>query len=136
MIDHLNAVKAVLSPLRPCFVTAVPQGTSLSYPYFLVWPSNGSPGPDGALDRNADLSFLVSVTSVGVTADSAGILARSGRSLLGPDRPVRLPLAGRLAWVSWSGFATAGPDEQVTLPASNSHPVIEVHQYRVESTPA
>jgi hypothetical protein len=135
VIAHLNAVKALLVPEgRPVHVLDATGETS--YPYFLVWPSTGAPGPDGALDQNADLSFLIGVTAVGATVDSAGIVARNGKARLGPSKPVPLVVAGRLAWIRWEGLATANVDRDVTLPGSNTHPAFEAHLYRVESAPA
>lgn len=136
MIAHLNAVKALLEPLgSPVYLIDATGATS--YPYFLVWLSpTGGPGPDGALDQNADLSLLIGVTAVGASADSAGGRATKGKLLLGPTKPTPLVVAGRKAWIRWEGFGNAGVDRDVTLPNTNTHPAFEAHLYRVESAPA
>jgi len=135
VIAHLQAVKALLVPLgRP--VHLVDATGETSYPYFLVWPSTGAPGVDGALDQNADLSFLVGVTAVGQTVDSAGIVARNGKVLLGPSKSVPLVVAGRKAWIKWAGLGSAGVDRDVTMTGTNTHPAFEAHMYQVESIPA
>jgi hypothetical protein len=134
MIAHLEAVQALLAPVRQThLIEAV--GT-LTYPYFLVWPSTGAPGLDGALDLNADLSFLIGVTSVGENPTSAGRVASSGKQVLGPTKFVPLTVTGRRASIKWEGFATANVDRDVTLPNTNRHPAFEAHLYRVESIPA
>lgn len=139
MISHLEGVQALLVPTgrQVHLIEAVAEpGEPLVYPYFLVWPSTGDPGADGQLDQNADLSFLVGVTSVGENPTSAGRVARAGKQLLGPSKFVPLAVPGRKAWIKWEGFATASVDRDVTLPDANRHPAFEVHLFRVESTPA
>lgn len=135
MIAHLNAVKALLVPVGNPVHVIDATGT-LTYPYFLVWPSTGAPGVDAALDQNADLSFLIGVTAVGTAVDSAGIVARNAKTVLGPSKFVPLTVSGRRAWIRWEGLATANVDRDVTLPNSNTHPAFEAHLYRVESIPA
>jgi hypothetical protein len=135
VIGHLQAVKALLVPLgRP--VHLVDATGETAYPYFIVWPSTGAPGVDGALDQNADLSFLIGVTGVGETVDSAGIISRNARAILGPTKPVPLAVTGRRAWIRWEGLASANVDRDVTITGTNRHPAFEAHQYRVESIPA
>jgi hypothetical protein len=96
MIAHLKAVKALLEAQgRP--VHLIDATGETSFPYYLVWPSTGAPGADAPLDQNADLSFLVGVTAVGQTVESAGIVARNGKALLGPTKSVPLTVAGRRA---------------------------------------
>lgn len=140
MISHLEAAKALLGPTgrQVYLIEAAPasDGPPLAYPYYLLWPSTGAPGADGALDQNADLSFLLGVTSVGQNPTSAGRVANAGKQLLGPSKFVPLAVPGRKAWIKWEGFATASVDRDVTLPDSNSHPAFEVHLFRVESIPA
>lgn len=134
MIAHLQAVKALLVPQgRP--VHLVDATGETSYPYYVVWPSTGARGAEGALDQNADLSFLIGVTAVGQTVESAGMVARSGRALLGPTKPVPLVVPGRRAWICWDGLATGDVDRDVTLPNTNRHPAFEAHMYQVESIP-
>jgi len=90
VIAHLQAVQALLVPTgRP--VHLIDATGETSYPYFLVWPSTGAPGVDGALDQNADLSFLIGVTGVGETVDSAGIVSRNAKALLGPSKVTTSP---------------------------------------------
>lgn len=135
MIAHLQAVKALLVPLgRP--VHLIDATGESSYPYYLVWPSTGAPGLDGRLDENADLSFLIGVTGVGQTVDSAGIVSRNAKVVLGPSKFVPLAVADRKAWIRWEGLASANVDRDVTMPGTNTHPAFEAHLYRVESTPA
>jgi len=135
VIAHLEAVKALLVPRgRP--VHLVDASGETSYPYYLVWPSTGAPGLDGALDQNADVSFLIGVTGVGETVASAGVVARNAKALLGPTKPVPLVVAGRRAWIRWEGLASADVDRDVTITGTNRHPAFEAHLYRVESIPA
>lgn len=134
MIAHLQAVAALLAPLdRP--VHLIDAAGALVYPYYLVWPSTGAPGLDGALDQNADLSFLIGVTSVGKTVESAGITARRGKAVLGPTKFVPLTVAGRKAAIRWEGLASANVDRDVTFTDTDRHPAFEAHLYRVESIP-
>lgn len=134
MIAHLQAVKTILAPLgNPAYLLDATGATA--YPYFLLWPSTGAPGVDGALDQNADLSFLIGVTAVGETAESAGGRAAKGKALLGPTKPVPLVVPGRKAWIRWEGLGNAGVDRDVNLPNTSRHPAFEAHLYRVESIP-
>lgn len=135
MIAYLRAVKALLDPLgRP--VRLVDATGETSYPYFLVWPSTGAPGLEAPLNENADLSFLIGVTGVGLTYDSAGGLSGDGTGVLGPTKPVPLVVPGRKAWIKWAGLGSSGVDRDVTLSGSNRHPAFEAHIYQVESIPA
>lgn len=135
MIAHLEAVQALLAPLgRPVYL--IEASGTLTYPYRLVWPSTGAPGVDAPLDQNADLSFLIGVTAVGETVTSAGVIARSGKDVLGPSKFVPLAVTGRRAWIRWEGLGSANVDRDVTIPNTNRHPAFEVHMYRVESIPA
>jgi len=135
VIAHLQAVQALLVPQgRP--VHLIDATGETPYPYFLVWPSTGAPGADGALDQNADLSFLIGVTGVGETVDSAGIVSRNAKALLGPSKPIPLVVPGRKAWIRWEGLASANVDRDVTITGTNRHPAFEAHLYQVESIPA
>lgn len=134
MIGHLQAVKALLVPVGIPVYLLDATGAS-SYPYFLVWPSTGAPGVDGALNENADLSFLIGVTAVGESPESAGGRAAKGKARLGPTKPVALDVPGRKAWIRWEGLGNAGVDRDVNLPNTSRHPAFEAHLYRVESIP-
>jgi hypothetical protein len=135
VISHLEAIKTLLAPLgNPVYLIDATGATV--YPYYLVWPSTGAPGADGALDENADLSFLIGVTAVGESAVSAGGRAAKGKALLGPTKPVPLIVPGRKAWIRWEGLGNADVDRDVNLPNTSRHPAFEAHLYRVESIPA
>lgn len=135
MITHLEAVQALLEPLdRPVHLIEVPPGT-ITYPYYLVWPSTGAPGLEVALAGSGDESFLIGVTSVGENPTAAGQVAQPAKQLLGPRKFVPLTVPGRRAWIKWEGFASADVDRAVTLPDANRHPAFEAHLYRVESIP-
>lgn len=134
MIGHLQAVKAHLTPLGNTVYLVDATGAT-AYPYFLVWPSAGAPGVDAPLNENADLSFLIGVTAVGESAESAGGRATKGKALLGPTKPVPLVIPGRKAWIRWEGLGNAGVDRDVNLPNTSRHPAFEAHLYRVESIP-
>jgi hypothetical protein len=141
MLAHLHAVRAALQrPDVDAFVLEAvkygPTGTEvdLVYPYHLVWPSTNAPHAEADLARARDLTFLVGVTSVGLTADSAGVLARNARRALGAEKFVPLAVAGRAARIRWEAFSTASVDRDVTV--SGRYPSYWVDLYRIESTPA
>jgi hypothetical protein len=142
MHAHLAAVRAALeaSGWDVYLVDAVKrdaqgQVVPLVYPYYLVWPSAGAPHAEADLARSRTFSFLVGVTSVGLTADSAGVLARNARTTFGGgERYVPLAVAGRSARIRWESFSTSAVDRDVSL--NGLHPVTWVDLYRIASAPA
>ena len=127
-----DAIAALLAPLgKPVYWMSV-QG-AVTYPYLLVWPSTGAPGPDETLaSSNTHVSGLYGVTSVGATVSAAATVAGNARALLGETHPVDLPISGRQALIRWESFGTASEDTDVTIPMLNTHPGIYVDLYRVE----
>ena len=127
-----DAISTLLAPLgKPVHWISAPG--AVTYPYLLVWPSTGAPGPDETLAGViTHVSGLYGVTSVAATVSAAATVAANVRPLLGETHPVDLPISGRQGLIRWESFGTASEDTDVTIPTLNTHPGIYVDLYRVE----
>lgn len=91
ILEHYNAVKALLPPAVRVYMWNVPGGPQ--YPYVVLWGDLGeesSGGPDGdSLEDVPDvLSMRMRATYVGLTGDSLLIVARNVRAALNRATPV------------------------------------------------
>lgn len=131
MKELLDAIAALLAD-QPAHVLSAP--SPVVYPYRLVWPSVGTPGPDAPLSgARGHVTGLVGVTSVGETPGAVVILADLARAALGEQEAVPLAVAGWEAQIQWGAFGTARQDEQVLIPDTATHPHIYVDLFRLDA---
>ncbi|MFI6302172.1 DUF3168 domain-containing protein [Amycolatopsis thailandensis] len=131
IVEHKAAIGALLAgvaptPLHDTDVPDVP-----SYPY-AVWRMTTGIGEGTKICGDTDTEvFYVYVTSVGMTADSAAIIADKARTLLVDQRPV---VAGwKLDRLKRSTSIPIQADRDVTDPKTNRHPLYAVDTYTFTS---
>ena len=133
ILEHYNAVKALLPATVRVHMWSVPDGAQ--YPYVVLWGDLGeesSGGPDG--DALADvpdvLSLRIRATCVGLTGDSLLILARNVRAALNRKTPTVTDWhPGKLRQ---SVLMDAQTDTDVTL-TGGGHPIFAVDEFALVS---
>jgi hypothetical protein len=91
ILEHYNAVKALLPPTVRVFMWSVP--STPTYPYVVLWgdlgeESSGGPDGDSLQDVPDVLSLRLRATYVGLTGDSMLIVARNARAALNRKAPI------------------------------------------------
>jgi hypothetical protein len=127
--DHYEAVKALLPSTTRVYMWSVPE--TPAYPYVVLWGDLGSEssgGPDGdSLEDVPDvLSLNIRATYVGLTWESALIIARNVRAALNRKTPT---VAGWMpSKLRQSSLMDAQTDTDVT-----PHPVYAVDEFTLVS---
>lgn len=135
MNEIIAALKAALvaAGLR-VYDTAVPSGTTVQYPYVLLWSSAGRMTSVSVCDSRSVLDDTVGVTAVGVLADQVRLTARKARTALDGLEPG--VIAGRhVDEVRLFDSRPIAVDRDFPL-VGGSYPMTGVDIYRVSSTPA
>lgn len=133
MIEHLAALKARIEPLGFTVHTVVAP-PSAPPPYVLIWPSTGALEGAAVDDVRTDLSVIVGVSAVGTSPDSAMVVAMRTRNTLTPTGLGTLDVSLRRVWLRHMESRPLFVDRDVTLTATNAHPVVAVDLYRLTST--
>lgn len=133
ILEHYNAVKALLPPTVRVHMWSVPDGAA--YPYVVLWGDLGqesSGGPDGESLRDAPdtLSLRIRATYVGLTGDSLLIMARNARAALSRKTPA--VTGWRTNPLRQSVLMDAQVDRDVTL-TGGGHPIYAVDEFALVS---
>lgn len=137
MIDHLNAIKAVLADLVDGGVHVGHARTDV-YPYIVLSaPSWGSPGEVPVCGRDETLDVLVRVKAVAGTDAGVRTILAQVRDRLSPGlRWGPLAVPGRKAETKFLRAEFVGPDTSTTITVTDRTPMQGVDTYRLHSQPA
>lgn len=128
---HATAIKTLLSAVTITeYDGAVPDRPT--YPYYVLFTDTGIDEKTKVCGESDEMTFRFQITSVGLTADSARIVAGAVRAVVLDARPV---VAGRGS-VNRIRKETGIPireDKDVTDATSNRHPLFAVDTYVFES---
>lgn len=133
ILEHYNAVKALLPSTVRVHMWSVPDGAA--YPYVVLWgdlgdESSGGPDGDTLTDTPNTLSLRIRATYVGLTGDSLLIMARNARAALSRKTP---NVAGwRTNPLRQAVLMDAQVDRDVTL-TGGGHPIYAVDEYALVS---
>jgi hypothetical protein len=133
ILEHYNAVKALLPSTVRVHMWSVPDGAA--YPYVVLWGDLGdesSGGPDGdSLEDVPDvLSLRIRATYVGLTGDSLLIIARNARKALNRKTPA--VTGWRTNPLRQAVLMDAQVDRDVTL-TGGGHPIYAVDEFTLVS---
>jgi hypothetical protein len=126
ILDHYQAVVGLLSGLsQTLYEGQVP--TQPSFPYAVLYMDTDTEATTKLCGGSDQAEFRFQVTSVGLSAVAVRVVADAARSLLVDVRPV---VAGRTCQRIRKEFSIpVRPDEDVTLPDSDLHPMYAVDTY-------
>ena len=135
MRAHMEAVKAMLEPLgRDVYLVDVPEGSTLRYPYIILWSTTGRMISETLCGTQSDLDDLLGVTCVGMSPEAVWSVSSLPRGLLLDEAP---NVEGRhVAELRLYDTQSVQADRDVTLPNTNRHPYFGVDLYALRSTPA
>jgi len=134
ILEHYNAVKALLPPTVRVYMWNVPD--TPAYPYVCLWGDPGnesSGGPDGdSLEDVPDvLDIRIRATYAGLTGDSVLIVCRNTRAALSRKTPV---VAGwRPNKLRQSSLQDVQTDTSVTL-TGGANPIFAVDEFALVSS--
>lgn len=133
ILEHYNAVKALLPGTVRVYMWNVPSGPQ--YPYVVLWGDLGeesSGGPDGdSLEDVPDvLSLRMRATYVGLTGDSLMIVARNVRADL--NRKIPVVTGWHPGKLRQAVLMDAQTDTDVTL-TGGGHPIYAVDEFALVS---
>lgn len=139
MLAHYEAIAAALtadSSMRATQVHVIDVVEKPSFPYVVLWgPPVGLPG-QRALGVTGDIRERVYATCTGDTAASALVVARNVTRILGGEKPNRLPVPGRSAWLRLVEARPVEKDPGLIIPGTNESPKFTVLIFELSSTPA
>jgi hypothetical protein len=133
ILEHYNAVKALLPPTVRVFMWSVP--STPTYPYVVLWgdlgeESSGGPDGDSLQDVPDVLSLRLRATYVGLNGDSMLITARNVRADLNRKTPI---VAGwRTNPLRQAVLMDGQVDTDVTL-TGGGHPTYAVDEFTLVS---
>jgi hypothetical protein len=127
IVEHKAAVGALLAAVAPTVLHDTDVPDAPTFPY-VVWRMTTGIGEGTKICGDTDQeTFYVYVTSVGLSADAAAIIADKARTALLDKRPV---VAGwKCDRIKRSTSIPIQADRDVTVPASNRHPLYAVDTY-------
>jgi hypothetical protein len=130
--EHYEAVKALVPSKFKVYLFDVPN--SPTYPYVVLWGDAGLSGSESLDQTPRDLTLNVRATCVGANYESCLIVLDGVRSALNRAVPT---VAGRHCHeLIQEPLLDVGPDRDVTITGTGTHPVFAVDGYRLLSEPA
>jgi hypothetical protein len=122
-----QAVKGLLSPMQFTFYDGGQVPDEPDLPYAVLFMDTGIEGATKLCGDTDEAVHRFQVTSVGLTDDSAVIVADAARSLVLDVRPV---VAGRVCGpIRKETTIPVRPDLDVNIPTQNLHPMFSVDTY-------
>jgi hypothetical protein len=125
--DHRAAIKALLAPMPMQFYGSGQIPDLPTFPYAVLYMDTSVEDRTTLSGPTDEATFRFQVTSVGLTDDSAVVVADTARNLVLDVRPV---VAGRTC--TRIGKETSIPireDRDVTITEANLHPIYGVDTY-------
>lgn len=130
--EHYEAVRALVPSRFKVHLFDVPN--SPTYPYVVLWGDAGLEGSESLDPTPRDLTLSVRVTCVGANYESCLTVLAGVRRALNRSVPV---VAGRKVHeLVQEPLLDVGPDRDVTITATGTHPVFAVDGYTLVSEPA
>lgn len=129
IVEWRQAVKALLAPLAPGFglYTGGQVPDKPDFPYAVLYLDTGIEDATKLCGDTDEATHRFQVTSVGLTDDSAVIVADAARTLVLDVRPA---VAGRSCGpIRKETSIPVRPDLDVNIPTSNLHPMFSVDTY-------
>lgn len=129
--DHRAAVKTLLSGLSMTLYDGGQVPMEPSFPYAVLFMDTGFEDSTKLCGDSDRADFRFQVTSVGLTDESAVVVADAARALLLDIRPT---VTGRKCGrIRREISIPVRPDKDVTLPDSDRHPMFGVDTYHFVS---
>lgn len=127
--EHYEAVKALLPSTWRVYLGQV--DASPKYPYVLIWGSPGTEFSETLDDQPREFRADLKITVAGQTFDSTVGMLNAARKLLNRAKPVvEGRRCGRLKVHSLMDIQ---PDNNITIPGSNNHPLYAVDECEIWS---
>ena len=130
--EHYDAVAALIPPRFKVYLFDVPANPS--FPYVVLWGDGGLSASESLDQVPRDLTLNLRATCVGANYASCLVVLDGVRAALNRAVPV---VAGRHCHeMVQEPLMGVGPDRDITLPGTSTHPVFAVDGYVLRSEPA
>ena len=135
MITHLEAIQATLSTSGWQVFLIDATGVT-KWPYILLAPGYASPGEVPLASAQVALEGDIRVTIAGTTPESVLGLRAAVLDVLSPQGlPTVFTIPDRHATLQWLRHEMTEVDRDVTVPATDTHPIYTVDTFHLISQP-
>ena len=130
--EHYEAVKALIPSKFRVYLFDTPDRPQ--YPYVVLWGDAGLEHSESLDPTPSDLTLNIRATCAGANYESCLVVLAGVRKAL--NRAVPTVAGRRVHELVQEPLLEVGPDRDVTLTATGTHPVFAVDGYTLLSEPA
>jgi hypothetical protein len=130
--EHYEAVKALIPSRFAVYLFDTPSRPA--FPYVVLWGDAGLEGSESLDSTPSDLTINLRATCVGANYESCLVVLAGVRRAL--NRAVPSVPGRKVHEMRQEPLLDIGPDRDITVPGTNTHPIFAVDGYTLQSEPA